>query len=350
MLFLQNALMKESPVFNLLIAPIRRFLQNVQHKRDQRLSRESRFILEGDNFEFLDIGAAGGILPRFFPYRASIAFTGFEPDERSVRELLRAPASKHFANYSIIPSAVWSYPGKLDITFTRKPMCSSAFQPNTSFLSRFKDASRFDIINRGAITCNTLDELLKDGSGNTDFIKLDLEGGELAALEGGVKTLQTCLGLHVEVCFQHLRIDQPLFGNISETLRKSGFEFIDFVTLCRWARDGYDGTGQLAFADALYLRPPEDVVRLLLNGSLKSKKAQSYLWLLFVYQRYDLATGFLDLATQNHEIIKPALIEKARGLIAKRNKAHKKKAIYLGRLGSIYNYLMQSDSSLHGLY
>jgi len=59
---------------------------------------------------------------------------------------------------------------------------------------------------------------------------------------------------------------------------------------------------------------------------------------------------FLDLATQNHEIIKPALIEKARGLIAKRNKAHKKKAIYLGRLGSIYNYLMQSDSSLHGLY
>jgi 2-polyprenyl-3-methyl-5-hydroxy-6-metoxy-1,4-benzoquinol methylase len=41
-------------------------------------------LLDGDAIALLDVGASGGIIPRWLPYRENIAFTGIEPDERSI--------------------------------------------------------------------------------------------------------------------------------------------------------------------------------------------------------------------------------------------------------------------------
>ena len=49
-------------------------------------------------------------------------------------------------------------------------------------------------------------------------------------------------------------INQPLFGQVNDFLRKQGFEFIDFTNICRWERKIYNSYGQIIFGDGLWLR------------------------------------------------------------------------------------------------
>lgn len=67
-------------------------------------------------------------------------------------------------------------------------------------------------------------------------------------------------------------IDQPLFGDITSFLSSKGFEFIDFINLCRWERESHNGYGQCVFGDALYLKSPE----LVIDQKLEDKRISSY--------------------------------------------------------------------------
>ncbi len=90
-------------------------------------------------------------------------------------------------------------------------------------------------------------------------MKLDIQGGELAVLEGADKTLDQCLGLEIEVEFVRIYKDQPLFGDICAFLETKDLEFIDFTSFNRWERSQYREFGQCVFGDALFLRAPEIV-------------------------------------------------------------------------------------------
>jgi len=331
----------------LLLCVPKFLLSKKQTHRDVALANSTGFVLNGSPFRFLDIGASGGILPRFLPYRSGIAFTGLEPDERSVKALLESPFSKEFASYKVHPSAAWENSGRLKIHFTRKPTCSSVFEPNIDFLGRFPDVERFDVVGEGEMECQTLDRLLVDPSTTPDFIKLDLEGGELAVLNGAPETLKTCLGLHTEVSFHQLRRGQPRFGDISSHLHDQGFEFIDFVTISRWSRDKYDGVGQVWFGDALFMRSPEYVANEIKNGLLEPRKANSYVWLCLIYARYDLALRFLE---QADGLLSEGLIAQSRLLISVRRKKFDRRNGILRIMTGLYNYLLQSDTDLHLLY
>src|SRR5580658_1911160 len=190
----------------------------LEHRRAalaKKWASDAKILLGGNAISFLDVGASGGIIPRWQPYRGDVAFTGIEPDERSIPELLNSPDAKAFKSYDIVPFGAWNRSGPVPITFTRKPMCSSHFQPNIPFLSRFPNPERFDVVGSSDVACRTLDDLLGGSGKPCDFIKLDLEGGELAVLEGARATLGSCLGLHIEVSFQPIRDTQPLFGDVA---------------------------------------------------------------------------------------------------------------------------------------
>ena len=226
---------------NIVASGLRALLRRRQAGLETARAADVKALLNEDSIALLDVGASGGVIPRWYPYRENVTFTGVEPDQRSIPDLLNSQDAKVFKRYEVIPAAAWSRSGPLGISFTRKPMCSSHFTPNFPFLSRFPDAARFDIVGSTEIECRTVDDLLASTGKRVDFIKLDLEGGELAVLEGAPKTLETCIGLHVEVCFQALRENQPLYGDIARFLHERGLEFIDFVSLFRWGRDSLDG-------------------------------------------------------------------------------------------------------------
>jgi FkbM family methyltransferase len=309
-----------------------------------------RALLDGEAIGLLDVGASGGIIPRWHPHRENIAFTGIEPDARSIPELLDSPDSKVFRSYEIIPSGVWNRTGTFGISFTRKPTCSSHFTPNISFLSRFPGVERFDIVRTTQIECLTVDDLLAGSGKAIDFVKLDLEGGELAVLEGAVNTIGSCMGLHVEVSFQSIREGQPLFGDVARFLQPRGLEFIDFVSLFRWERDSFNGLGQAIFADGLFLRGPESLIALADGKFLTPRKARIYLAILTIYERFDLAVKFLDLLEAKDLALSRSDTKRLAAIIRQR------KAEFDGRYrlasvpGRAFSRYAGQDYSLHYIY
>ena len=330
---------------------IRALLRRRRLRLERAMARDVTALLDGEAIALLDVGASGGIIPRWYPHRANIAFTGIEPDQRSIPGLLNSPDARAFRAYEIIPSGAWNVAGPVSISFTRKPMCSSHFSPNRPFLSRFPDVERFDLVGSSEIVCQTVDGMFAGSSKTVDFIKLDLEGGELAVLEGAATTIGSCLGLHVEAWFQPIRDEQPLFGDIAGFLRRQGVEFVDFVSLFRWRRDSNDGlSGQAIFADALFLRSPESVAAPADGMPLGTRTAKVYLGILTVYERFDLALKFLELLGSHADVLGPGELKRLTGIIGRRKAHFDRRRRASDFIARAFTHYAGPNQSLHQLY
>lgn len=283
-----------SPV-NLLMQAARAMFRRRIAKLERQLVADVRQLLDGENITLLDVGSAGGIEPRWKPYRSQIKYIGIEPDSRSSAALVASAEAKLFADYRIVQQAVWNKNDVISFNLCRKPMVSSHFLPKQDFVQRYAQSERFDILKSASLSCQTVDNVLSTQGLQCDFIKLDIQGGELAVLEGADQTLEQCLGLEIEVEFLRMYEDQPLFGDICAFLDTKGLEFIDFTSFNRWERSDYRGLGQCVFGDALFLRSPENVVSRLKNGQFGLNGIKRYLAVLRIYSRVDLMDQTLNI-------------------------------------------------------
>ena len=205
----------------------------------------------------LDIGAAGGIQPRWGKVGKQLNYIGVEPDERSNKELEN---KKLFKNIKILNKFAWNKKTKVEFNLCKTPTVSSAYKPNRQLLNQFPNAQRFDVIKTELLQAEPLfknqsEPLFKERvDREIDFIKLDIQGGELNALKGLGDSIDDCLGMEIEVEFSEMYKSQPLFGDVHSFLKNKGFYFCDFVNLCRWERDSYNGFGRCMFGDGLWLR------------------------------------------------------------------------------------------------
>jgi hypothetical protein len=132
-----------------------------------------------------------------------------------------------------------------------------------------------------------------------DYLKIDVQGGELAVFEGGRSRLSRALWVHTEVMFQDMYLGQPLFADQDVMLRGLGFRLHCLTSpMARTLKpmvingDLYGGLNQLLQADAVYVRdfarlqdlPPVDLLKLALVAH-------------DVYHSYDLA----NLALLSHD-------------------------------------------------
>jgi FkbM family methyltransferase len=230
--------------------------------------------------KLIDIGAAGNIEPRWKAIESHINYIGFEPDDRSRTMLLKE--KNGCRSYTLYPYAIWNQNGTVKLNLCKKPQVTSIFIPNTKFIKLFPDSERYNIVKQIKVRTKRLDSLRIK---NADFIKLDIQGAELGALIGSKDTLRDVLGVETEISFLSSYNKQPLFGDIASFLSAKGFEFIDFVNLCRWEREAFNSFGQCVFGDALFLKSPE---RLVLEEKVNNKKLSSYLSILLLYKRFDL--------------------------------------------------------------
>lgn len=177
------------------------------------------------------------------------------------------------------------------LNLCRKPQCSSLLSPRHAFISRFPDAKRYDVIANESIKLSTLDMCLMERVEDCDFIKIDTQGTELDILKGGGAILDSpIIGIEVEVEFVRLYEDQPLFGDICSHIGEKGYEFFDFVNLCRWEREKFSLFGQLVFGDGLFLRSPEVFSKIIEKLPIENArcKAIKYIAIVALYDHLDL--------------------------------------------------------------
>ena len=175
------------------------------------------------------------------------AVTGFEPQPCG---LVDTPLSR------FLPYALGSgSPGTLRICAA--PGMTSLFEPNPAALGLFAGFGDFGrVLDRVPIETRRLDDVVEID--RIDYIKLDVQGSELAIIRSGRARLKSCVMIHTEVSFVPLYIGQPVFGDIDLELRAQGFMPHCFADVKTWPLlPATVGGRQLLEADVVYVRPPE---------------------------------------------------------------------------------------------
>ena len=128
--------------------------------------------------------AADGLTPRWKIIEKTFTLHRvLKPDKRSVN-CLKKKNIKSCHRKNIYPTALWNSNQTLEIQMCIKPQVSSHFSPNRKFLDRFPNSARFDVEYINNVKCMKLDDIQV---ASIDFIKIDVQGGELSVLEGATK-------------------------------------------------------------------------------------------------------------------------------------------------------------------
>ena len=201
------------------------------------------------------------------------SLVGFEPDEDECRRLndrvQPGRSERHVA------AALGKTSGKATLHVAVRPACSSLYPPDEGVTRRYPQVYR-DIREVGTqeVTLTTLDAWWSaEGRPSISFAKLDTQGAELDILMAGQAALAGCLGLEVEVEFNAMYVDQPLFHEVDRFLRSLGFSLWRLLSLCHYAEKPrgrraepdtvhFDGTwypapagsGRLFWGNAVYFR------------------------------------------------------------------------------------------------
>ena len=212
----------------------------------------------------IDGGSRGGSAGQWELYGDQLELVSFEADEKECRRLNEANAASGNGRQKHYPVALGRRKGQAVLNVARFPDSSTLLKNNDDLLHRFGMARFLEHTGSVSVDLTDVSSFFKEnGMKYVDFMKLDVEGVELEVLEGAEELVaDSLLGLTVEVWFHKEHVDRPLFSDIDAYLRRFGFVLFDLRELSRWKRktqsgDGFDsctGSGQLMFANALYLR------------------------------------------------------------------------------------------------
>jgi FkbM family methyltransferase len=219
-----------------------------------------------------DVGAAWTGRPHYAPLleQGLGQVIGFEPDVDACRRLATImPAGRFF------PYALGNGEART-LYVCQEAVCSSLYEPNTALLDRFQTLGEMGrVLRTEPVLTRRLDTIPE--AADLDFLTLDVQGSELAVLQGADATLQGAVVIQVEVEFVELYKEQPLFADVDRFLRQRGFSFHRFSALdgraFRPTVLGGNRAGQgsqILWADAVYMRdfmhlaglPPEKLLTL----------------------------------------------------------------------------------------
>jgi FkbM family methyltransferase len=258
----------------------------------------------------VDVGARGGLQPNWKAAAEHLRVIGFEPDPDEYTRLIGAARAGGSTVY--VDSALHRAPAELTLNVARNAGTSSLLPPNLSYLARFPEADRFEVVRRVPVRVDALDNVLSArGLDGADFLKIDTQGAELAILEGARRTLaQEAFGVELEVNFAPLYVGQPAFGELDALLNASGFQLMD-LRPAYWKRahgSRYGGPkGQLVFGDALYFKTEEAFQRQLDSIGSKEDRRTVLLHALSISLLYGYVDYAIELFQPNRGLFDEAL-------------------------------------------
>jgi FkbM family methyltransferase len=251
-----------------------------------------------------DIGAAAIAEPP--PYRGLIErglarLSAFDADPRH-----RAALLELYGDAATIYTEVIADGERHTIYLTAAETgMSSLLKPSPRRLRFFNGFEAFGAV-EGEMPVSTkrLDEI--DALAPIDFLKMDIQGGELTALRHGPRVLKNCVAIQLEVSFVALYEDQPTFGEVDVWMRNNGFAPHCFVDLKKWSIAPTIRRGefrhpfnQILEADILYMRDP-----LYLSSLSEEQVVHMALIAHYAYGSTDLVV-FLMLELERRKTIEP---------------------------------------------
>ena len=143
--------------------------------------------------------------------------TGFEPQKSA----LLALQAKRGPHERYLPYAVGD--GETHtLNICRHPGMTSLFEPDPARLGLFVNLPLLgEVIERVPLQTRRLDDISEIQ--HLDFLKIDIQGGELAVFQGGKTKLAEAVAIQTEISFVTLYKNQPSLGDIDLELRSQGF-------------------------------------------------------------------------------------------------------------------------------
>lgn len=252
-------------------------------------------LLGNEPVQVLDVGARGGMQPRWRPFAEVLDAIGFEPDPDECRRLSSLPPDS--ARRRFFPYALGSVHQRLPFYVCQSPRCSSLYPPNEAFVGRFSDTIRsmMSLKHVAEFEVVPLDEVAEREQLRPDCLKVDVQGAELDVLRGSASVLKHLKLIELEVEFNYQYKGQALFSDIDVFLRQHGYALLG-LRRSFWrhresvARGKSAGGGHLVHGDVLYynaaaLEPPQ---------SLTTRDLAAWLVLLGAYRQSDFVLHLLE--------------------------------------------------------
>lgn len=172
----------------------------------------------------VDVGASPLEEPpyRFLLKNGACDVWGFEPQPAEYEKLrARASQREHYLPYAIGDG------GRMRLNLTRHPGFTSALEPNRA-VSRGLNRWHRDLEILQTIWTETrrLDDI--EEITNIDLLKIDIQGGETAAIRNGARKLGASVAIITEVSAIPIYVDQPLLGDQMRLLAELGFSLHKF--------------------------------------------------------------------------------------------------------------------------
>jgi FkbM family methyltransferase len=194
------------------------------------------------------------------PYKGMLAkrlctLVGFEPQPEA---LARLNGNKSDLE-TYLPYAVGDG-SRGTLKVCQAPGMTSLFTPEPRVLNLFPNFAHFGrVVREIEVDTRTLDSITEVAQ--LDFLKIDVQGGELAIFCNGKARLGNAIALQTEVSLVPLYRDQPVFGDIDLALRDLGFIPHMFAHINKRmilplhnAENPYMSLNQLLEADVVYVR------------------------------------------------------------------------------------------------
>ena len=184
-----------------------------------------------------------------------VQVVGFEPSPRQYAALLSSPRP----GCTFLPHAIGDGSDGV-LRVCRAPGMTSLLEPDLEVLSRFHILGECaQVLERVPMSTRRLDDVPEaEGS---DYLKVDVQGSELAVLRGATRVLESLTVVHIEVNFVPFYADQPLFAELDQELRAAGFFLHRFLPIVSrvfkpllLGHDPYAGLSQILWTDAVYVR------------------------------------------------------------------------------------------------
>jgi FkbM family methyltransferase len=210
--------------------------------------------------------------------------TGFEPLQDAADKRSSEDPSLTMLNHFIGDGSARKF------HVNRDDATSSLLPADLEFLGRFEAlatiCSPVQIID---IVTTRLDDI--PDLADCDFIKIDVQGGELDVLKGAGNVLNRTVVTHCEVEFSRVYKNQPLFGDIDAYMQAAGFELVDIINAGYATLKGLPrpiARSRLLWGDAVYIRSPKTI------ASLGADKIVKAAFIAHVnYGMFDVAASLL---------------------------------------------------------